>query len=45
MAVHFVYRSHSDNPGAFYHRRFDADTVLEWFRDIWRPIQNEEPDF
>jgi uncharacterized protein (TIGR02996 family) len=38
MPVHFVYRSHSDSRGGFYHRRFAADTVLEWFRGIWKGV-------
>lgn len=38
MSVHFIYRSHSGNPGAFYHRRFDADSVLGWFRSIWQGV-------
>lgn len=38
MAVYFVYRSHYDNPGCKYVRRFDADTVLDWFRSVWKPI-------
>lgn len=45
MAVYFVYRSHYDNPGAFHVRRFDADSVLEWFRSIWQGISDEEPNY
>jgi uncharacterized protein (TIGR02996 family) len=45
MAVYFVYRSHYDNPGAFYLKRFAADTVLDWFRSIWKGVPNEEPDY
>lgn len=43
MAVYFVYRSHYGNPGAFHVRRFDAETVLDWFRSIWKGIPNEQP--
>lgn len=39
--VHFVYRCHYDNPTAFHVRRFKADTVLEWFQQIWEPIPND----
>jgi uncharacterized protein (TIGR02996 family) len=38
MAVYFVYRSHYQNPGCKHVRRFDAETVLDWFRSIWKPI-------
>lgn len=37
MSVYFVYRSHYGNPGCKYVRRFEADTVLGWFRSIWQP--------
>lgn len=43
MVVYFVYRSHYGNPGAFHVRRFEADTVLDWFRSIWKGIPNEQP--
>ncbi len=42
MAVHFVYRSHYDNPGAFHVRRFDADSVLDWFRGIWQGVPEDQ---
>ena len=42
MSVHFVYRSHYDNPGAFHVKVFPQDTVLEWFRSIWRGIARAE---
>jgi uncharacterized protein (TIGR02996 family) len=38
MAVYFVYRSHYDNPGAFHVKTFAADTVLDWFRSIWKGV-------
>lgn len=42
MSVTFVYRSPSDNPGCRHVRRFDADTVLEWFRSIWQGLPEEQ---
>ena len=46
MSVYFVYRSHRDNPGAFHVKVFPQDTVLEWFRSIWRGIpRTESPPF
>ncbi len=42
MSVYFVYRSHSDNPGAFHVKVFPQDTVLEWFQSIWVGIQGSE---
>lgn len=45
MAVYFVYRSQYGNPGGFHVRRFAADSVLDWFRGIWKPIPDEEPDY
>lgn len=38
MSVYFVYRSHYDNPGCKHVRKFDADSVLKWFRQIWKPV-------
>jgi uncharacterized protein (TIGR02996 family) len=43
MAVHFVYRSHYDNPGCFHRKRFEADTLLAWFQGIWQGVPNEAP--
>ncbi len=40
MSVYFVYRSHYDNPGAFYVKVFPQDTVLEWFQSIWIGISD-----
>lgn len=45
MAVYFVYRSHYDNPSAFYLKRFDADTVLDWFHSIWKGVPDEGPKY
>jgi uncharacterized protein (TIGR02996 family) len=42
MAVHFAYRSHYDNPGCFYRRRFEADSLLAWFQSIWQPIRADD---
>jgi uncharacterized protein (TIGR02996 family) len=38
MTVYFVYRSHYQNPGCKHVRTFDAETVLDWFGSIWKPI-------
>jgi uncharacterized protein (TIGR02996 family) len=47
VSVHFVYRCHYGNPNEKFSRHFPADTVLDWFRSIWRPIasQDEAYDF
>ena len=42
MAVHFVYRSHYDNPGCFHVKRFDDDTLLAWFQRIWQTVYFSE---
>jgi uncharacterized protein (TIGR02996 family) len=42
MTVHFVYRCHYNNPSEKHIRHFEADTVLDWFRSIWRPIPSGE---
>lgn len=42
MAVHFVYRSHYDNPTCFYVKKFKADSVLAWFQSIWQPIRADD---
>ncbi len=36
MGVVFVYRSHYEGPTGKYVRRFDDETVLDWFRARWR---------
>jgi hypothetical protein len=38
MAVHFVYRCHYGNPSEKHIRHFEADSALDWFRSIWKPI-------
>lgn len=39
MPIWFVYRCPYDGPMSKHVRRLDgADTLLEWFRSIWRPI-------
>lgn len=35
MSVYFVYRSHYGNPTGKFLRRFENDTVLEWFQQHW----------
>lgn len=42
MAVHFVYRSHYDNPTCFHRKRFKADSLLAWFQSIWQPIRADD---
>ena len=43
MAVYFVYRSHYQNPGGKHVKTFAADTVLDWFRSVWKPIPETDP--
>jgi uncharacterized protein (TIGR02996 family) len=39
MSIWFVFRSQYDGPLSKHIQRFDgADTLLDWFRSIWRPI-------
>jgi uncharacterized protein (TIGR02996 family) len=45
MAVHFVYRSHYDNPGCFHRKRFEADSLLSWFQSIWQGVPHQQPDW
>lgn len=42
MAVHFAYRSHSDNPTCFHVKRYKADSVLAWFQSIWQPVRGDD---
>jgi len=42
MAVHFVYRSHYDNPGCFFVKRFEADSLLAWFQSIWKAVRADD---
>lgn len=42
MTVHFVYRSHYDGPTALYRRRFEDATVLDWFRNRWEGIADDD---
>ncbi len=42
MAVHFVYRSHYDNPTCFHVKRFEAGSVLAWFQSIWQPVRADD---
>ncbi|MCI0456268.1 MAG: TIGR02996 domain-containing protein [Gemmataceae bacterium] len=41
MSVYFVYRSHYEGPSGKHVRRFDADTILDWFRSHWKPLADE----
>jgi uncharacterized protein (TIGR02996 family) len=41
MSVYFVYRSHYDGPSGKHVRRFDADTILDWFRAHWTPLADD----
>lgn len=41
MAVYFVYRAHDNGRAERFVRRFEADTVLDWFRSIWKAIPDE----
>jgi hypothetical protein len=38
VSVYFTYRRHNLGPSGKYTRRFDDDTVLDWFRNRWRPV-------
>lgn len=42
MAVHFVYRCHYGNPSEKWVRHFAADSVLDWFRSIWKAIPESD---
>src|SRR5262245_17260568 len=42
MSVYFVYRSHYEGPSAKHVKRFDDATVLDWFRNHWQPIADED---
>jgi uncharacterized protein (TIGR02996 family) len=38
MSVYFTYRRHNLGPSGKYTRRFDDDTVFDWFRNRWRHV-------
>jgi uncharacterized protein (TIGR02996 family) len=42
MPVWFVYRCHYDLPAAKYVKRFEAPTLLDWFRASCKPIANDQ---
>jgi uncharacterized protein (TIGR02996 family) len=43
MPIWFVYRSPYHGPLSKYVKRLDgADTLLDWFRSIWRPITDQD---
>ena len=43
MGVHFVYRCHYAGPSEKHIRHFpDEETVLDFFRGVWRPIADRE---
>lgn len=44
MAVHFVLRSHYDNPSEKVARSFDDATVLDWFRNRWESFREHGAD-
>jgi hypothetical protein len=39
MSVYFVYRSEYEGPSGKHVRKFEADTVLGWFRQVWEPAK------
>jgi uncharacterized protein (TIGR02996 family) len=42
MSVYFVYRSHYEGRSEKHVKRFDDATVLEWFRNRWTPLADED---
>ena len=42
MTIYFVYRCHHDAPGERRMCRFEADSIVDWMRSIWKPIDDEE---
>ena len=42
MSVHVVYRCYYGGPSERHVRHFAADSVLDWFRSIWKAIQDED---
>jgi uncharacterized protein (TIGR02996 family) len=42
MAVHLVFRCFYNAPDDRHVRRFEAETVLDWVRSIWKPIPEED---
>ena len=44
MPVYFAYRSFDLGPTGKYLKRFEDDTVLEWFRRHWKHLAIEDAD-
>jgi uncharacterized protein (TIGR02996 family) len=42
MAVYFAYRCHYAGPTEKYLKRFDEDTILDWFRNRWESLADTE---
>ncbi len=42
MSVYFVYRSPCEGPSGKHLRKFDDDTVLGWFQQVWEPAKQAE---
>jgi uncharacterized protein (TIGR02996 family) len=41
MSVYFTYRRHNLGPSGKYTKRFDEDTVFDWFRNNWRYVPED----
>lgn len=44
MAVYFAFRSPYEAPGGKYLKRFDDDSVLDWFRNRWERLASTDWD-
>src|ERR1700730_11663241 len=42
MSVYFVYRCPYVAPAGIHRKRFDGDSVLDWFRDHWHQLADYE---
>jgi uncharacterized protein (TIGR02996 family) len=42
MSVYFVYRSHYEGPACKHLKRFEDESVLDWFRKRWVGLADEE---
>jgi uncharacterized protein (TIGR02996 family) len=45
VAVYFVYRCHYGTPSEKHVRRFEYDSVLDWAKDVFKPIASREQAF
>jgi uncharacterized protein (TIGR02996 family) len=45
VSVYFVYRCHYQGPTEKHLRRFEDATVLDWFRNHWQPIADNDAAF